>query len=97
MSLSDGQYTSSLNDYARDGWELVTVVPDVHAVPEKREGGLPMPPLGGKLGAAASKLKDLEGSNEPVPGTITTTLLWVLAPPVRRRRRPELGSATRAD
>ena len=75
------QYTSSLNDYARDGWELVTVVPDVHVVPEKREGGLPMPPLGGKLGAAASKLKDLEGSNEPVPGTLTTTLLWVLRRP----------------
>ena len=77
VSLTDGQFTSSLNDYARDGWELVTVVPDVHAVPEKGAGGLPMPPLG-KLGAAASKLKDLEGSNEPAPGTITTTFLWVL-------------------
>ena len=55
VSLSDGQYTSSLNDYARDGWELVNALPDVHVVPEKREtGGLPMPGLGGKLGAAAS-------------------------------------------
>jgi hypothetical protein len=78
VSLTDGQYTSSLNDYGRDGWELVTVVPDVQAVPEKREGGLPMPGIGGTIGAAASKLKDLEGSNEPAPGTITTTLLWVL-------------------
>jgi hypothetical protein len=82
VSLTDGQYTSSLNDYARDGWELVNVVPDVQVVPEKREGGgLPMPALGGKLGAAASKLKDLESSNEPVPGTITTTFLWVLRRP----------------
>ena len=57
-------------------------MPDVHAVPEKRDGGgLPMPALGGKLGAAASKLKDLESSNEPVPGTITTTFLWVLRRP----------------
>jgi hypothetical protein len=82
VSLTDGAFTSSLNDYAHDGWELVSVVPDIGVVPEKREGGgLPMPPLGGKLGAAASKLKDLDGSNEPVPGTITTTFLWVLRRP----------------
>ncbi|HEY2776498.1 MAG TPA: hypothetical protein VGI77_01230 [Gaiellaceae bacterium] len=84
VSLTDGQYTSSLNDYARDGWELLSVVPDVQVVPEKREGGgLPMPALGGKLGAAASKLKDLESSSssEPAPGTITTTFLWVLRRP----------------
>jgi hypothetical protein len=82
VSLTDGQYTSSLNDYARDGWELVNVVPDVHVVPEKRDGGgLPMPALGGKIGAAAAKLKDLDSSNEPVPGSITTTFLWVLRRP----------------
>ena len=81
VSLTDGTYTSSLNDYARDGWELVNVVPDVQVVPEKRDGGLPMPALGGKVGAAASKLKDLESSNEPVPGSITTTFLWVLRRP----------------
>lgn len=82
VSLTDGQYTSSLNDYARDGWELVNVVPDIAVVPERREGGsLPMAALGGKLGAAASKLKDLESSNEPVPGTIVTTFLWVLRRP----------------
>jgi hypothetical protein len=82
VSLNDGQYTTSLNDYARDGWELLTVVPDTQVVPEKREGGgLPMPALGGKLGAAALKLKDLEGSNDPAPGTIVTTLIWVLRRP----------------
>ena len=82
VSLTDGQYTSSLNDYGREGWELVNVVPDVHAVPERRGGGMPVPPGLGKFGQAASKLKDLEGSNEPEPGTITTTLLWVLRRPV---------------
>ena len=82
VSLTDGAYTSSLNDYARDGWELVNVVPDIGVVPEKREGGgLPMPALGGKLGAAASKLKDLDSSNEPDPGAIRTTFLWVLRRP----------------
>ena len=82
VSLTDGAFTSSLNEYARDGWELVHVVPDIGVVPEKREGGgLPMPALGGKIGAAASKLKDLDGSNEPVPGSITTTFLWVLRRP----------------
>jgi hypothetical protein len=83
VSLTDGQYTTALNDYGRDGWELVNVVPDVHVVPEKRDGGgLPMPALGGKLGAAASKLKDLEASNELAPGSITTTFLWVLRRPL---------------
>jgi hypothetical protein len=82
VSLTDGAFTSSLNDYARDGWELVQVVPDISVVPERREGGgLPMPALGGKLGAAASKLKDLEGAGEPAPGTIRTTFLWVLRRP----------------
>jgi len=82
VSLTDGAFTSSLNDYARDGWELVQVVPDIGVVPEKREGGgLPMPALGGKIGAAGSKLKDPDGSNEPVPGSITTTFLWVLRRP----------------
>jgi hypothetical protein len=81
VSLTDGRYTSSLNDYARDGWELLTVVPDTQVVQEKRDGGLPMPALGGKLGAAASKLKDFDESNEPAPGTVTTTLLWVLRRP----------------
>jgi hypothetical protein len=80
VTLTDGAFTSSLNDYARDGWELVQVVPDISVVPEKREGG-GLPALGGKLGAAASKLKDLEGANEPVPGSITTTFLWVLRRP----------------
>jgi hypothetical protein len=82
VSLNDGQYTTSLNDYGREGWELVDVVPDVHAVPERRDGGMPVPPGLGKLGQAASKLKDLEGANDPVPGTITTTLLWVLRRPL---------------
>jgi hypothetical protein len=82
VSLADGAYTTSLNDYARDGWELVHVVPDVSVVPEKRDGGgLPMPALGGKLGAAASKLKDFDSSSEPAPGTVTTTFLWVLRRP----------------
>ena len=82
VSLSDGQYTTALNDYGRDGWELVNVVPDVHAVPERRDSGLPVPPGLGKFGQAASKLKELEGTKDPVPGTITTTLLWVLRRPL---------------
>ncbi len=82
VSLSDGQYTTALNEYGQDGWELVNVVPDVHAVPERRDSGLPVPPGLGKFGQAASKLKELEGKDDPVPGTITTTLLWVLRRPL---------------
>ena len=57
-------------------------MPDVQVVPEKREGGgLPMPALGGEARRGRVQLKDLESSNEPVPGTITTTFLWVLRRP----------------
>ncbi len=82
VSLTDGQYTTALNDYGRDGWELVHVASDVHAVPEQRDGsGIPMPGLG-KFGQAATKLKELEGTSGPEPGSITTTFLWVLRRPL---------------
>ena len=72
-----------LNDYGRDGWELVTVAPDVHAAPERRESGLPVPPGLGKLGEAASRIGELgDGDRGPEPGSTTTTLLWVLRRPL---------------
>ena len=84
VSVPDGRYTAVLNEYGADGWELVTVAHDVRAAPERRESGLPVPPGLGKLGKAASKIGELEGraAGAPEPGTLTTTLLWVLRRPL---------------
>jgi hypothetical protein len=85
VSVPDGLYTSTLNEYGEEGWELVTVAHDVRTVPhEQREGGLPVPTGLGKLGQAASRLSELEGrdAGAPEPGSVTTTLLWVLRRPL---------------
>jgi hypothetical protein len=81
ISLQDGRYTEALNEYARDGWELQTVVSDVHEVapPAEKSRSLPMPGVVGRIEDAASKLNKLEGGSTaaPVSGTVTT-ILWVL-------------------
>ena len=86
VSVPDGQYTATLNEYGLEGWELVTVAHDVRATPERAEsgGGLPVPGTLGKLGKAASRLGELEAraANAPEPGALTTTLLWVLRRPL---------------
>jgi hypothetical protein len=84
VSVPDGLYTSTLNEYGSEGWELVTVAHDVRTAPEQREKGLPVPPGLGKLGQAASKLSELEGrdASAPEPGSVSTTLLWVLRRPL---------------
>ena len=86
VSVSDGRYTSMLNEYGAEGWELVTVAHDVRTTPEAPAGGggLPMPSSFGKFSRAASKIGDLEKreTDAPQPGTLTTKLLWVLRRPV---------------
>jgi hypothetical protein len=85
LSLPDGSYTSTLNAYGAEGWELVTVAHDVRTVPPRRDTGLPTPPGLGKLGQAAqavSRLGEIGEPEGPEPGTVTTTLLWVLRRPL---------------
>jgi hypothetical protein len=86
ISVPAGQYTATLNEYGAEGWDLVTVAHDVRTIPARREsgGGLPVSGLG-KLGQAAeamSKLGETESPDLPEPGTVTTTLLWVLRRPL---------------
>ena len=90
VSLRDGTYTASLNEYGREGWELVTVTPQPTEAPAPEQGGgLPMPRALGRLEDAASKLNKLGGS-EPAAAAATSPLLWVL-------RRPLLDDASGFD
>jgi hypothetical protein len=85
VSFPEGQYTAMLNQYGADGWELAGVAPEIRTVPERRDGGIPMPPGFGKLGQAAqavSKFGETEGSDALEPGSVTTTFLWVLRRPL---------------
>jgi hypothetical protein len=86
VSFAEGQYTAMLNRYGAEGWELLTVAPEIRTVPERREGGsLPIPSSLGTLGQAAqamSKLGEPDGDVGPEPGSITTTFLWVLRRPL---------------
>ena len=84
ISLQDGRYTEALNEYGRDGWELVGVAPDVHDTPARERGRtVPMPGALGKLEDAASRLgAGGDDDGQPAPGATVTTLLWVLRRPL---------------
>ena len=84
VSLRNGTYTASLNEYGREGWELVSVVandPDV-PVPEQR-AGLPMPRAFGRLENAANTINKLGGADKSdAAADALSTLLWVLRRPL---------------
>ena len=78
VSFRAGQYTESLNEYGRDGWELVGVTSDDAVPVHEPARGLPVPGTIGKITGAAAKLKTLEGDKRGE----TTSLLWVLRRPL---------------
>jgi hypothetical protein len=86
VSLRDGHYTKTLNEYGRDGWELVSVVSDVHEppAPPRKGGTIPVPRALGRLEDAAAKLNKLGGADsaEEAAETASSTLLWVLRRPL---------------
>jgi uncharacterized protein DUF4177 len=86
VSLREGHYTDALNEYGRDGWELVSVASEApRDVPAPERGGtLPMPRAFGVLGDAAAKLNKLGAgdSTEAQAGNPSTPLLWVLRRPL---------------
>ncbi|HEX3807485.1 MAG TPA: DUF4177 domain-containing protein [Gaiellaceae bacterium] len=81
ISLQNGRYTATLNEYGHDGWELVSVVSEPRDVPvPARSGGVPMPGALGRIGEAAEKLNKLgEGDAPAEPSSV---LLWVLRRPL---------------
>ncbi|HEX4525269.1 MAG TPA: hypothetical protein VH108_00845 [Gaiellaceae bacterium] len=86
LTLRAGHYTEALNEYGRDGWELVGVASDVRGAPVQGgpAGTTFMPRAFGRLEDAAAKLNKLGSSDSPdVPEpTTATTLLWVLRRPL---------------
>jgi hypothetical protein len=85
VSLRKGQYTAALNDYGREGWELVGVTTEPPEAPApERSSGLPIPSPFGRLEDAAATLGKLGGddSTDAQADTSASGLLWVLRRPL---------------
>ncbi|MCW2976273.1 MAG: hypothetical protein JWM06_1554 [Actinomycetia bacterium] len=85
VSLRDRQYTAALNEFGRDGWELVSVTSEaVEATSPGRSGAIPLPRVLGRLEEAADKLTKL-GTADPdaeAPTGATSRLLWIFRRPL---------------
>jgi hypothetical protein len=86
VSLRDRQYTAALNEFGRDGWELISVIsePVEVATTPDRGPAIPLPRVLGRLDEARDKLSKL-GTADPDPeaGTgATSRLLWVFRRPL---------------
>jgi Domain of unknown function (DUF4177) len=85
VSLRDQQYTAALNEFGREGWELVNVISeDIAPASPKRSGVFPKPRALGRLEEAADKLTKLgttEASDE-LATEATSRLLWVFRRPL---------------
>jgi hypothetical protein len=83
VSLRQGHYTESLNEYGRDGWELVSVASDDRGLAPPAPGGLPRVPRAlGRLEDAAGKLSKLGDRVQASAEAPDSTLLWVLRRPL---------------
>jgi hypothetical protein len=84
--LRDQQYTASLNEFGREGWELVGVTsePVTPAGPERSGTAFPMPRSLGRLEEAADKLTKLGASDPAEEPSVdaTSRLLWVFRRPL---------------
>ena len=85
VSLRGQQYTAALNEFGRDGWELVSVISEaVAARARSAEAAIPLPRAIGRIEEAADKLTKL-GAAEPdadAAAGATSRLLWVFRRPL---------------
>jgi hypothetical protein len=85
VSLRAGHYTAALNEYGREGWELISVASDDRDVPAPAPGrtrSIPVPRALGRLEDAAAKLSNLGAADASEAEAATTTLMWVLRRPL---------------
>ena len=85
VSLRDRKYTAALNEFGRDGWELVSVTTEaVEVTSPDRKGPIPMPRVLGRIEDAADKLTKLgtTDTDAEVPTGATSRLLWVFRRPL---------------
>jgi uncharacterized protein DUF4177 len=85
VSLGDRQYTAALNEFGRDGWELVDVISEeVEPASPERRGSIPMPRMLGRIEEAAGKLNKLgtTDADAEASGGATSRLLWVFRRPL---------------
>lgn len=80
--MRDGSYTATLNEYGREGWELVSVTPAPQEPPPAEQGsGMPMPRSFGRLEDAAAKLNKLGAADSPAePAGAASVLVWLRRP-----------------
>jgi Domain of unknown function (DUF4177) len=81
VRLGEGRYTESLNEYGREGWELVSVAADARDIEPPgpaRTRSIPVPRALGRLEDAASKLSNLGASESGEAPAAASTLMWVL-------------------
>jgi len=80
VSLRNGTYTATLNEYGREGWELVSVATKgVETAAPEESRGIPIPGTLGRIGDAANKISEL---GKDAPAEATSNLLWVLRRPL---------------
>jgi Domain of unknown function (DUF4177) len=85
VALREGHYTESLNEYGREGWELVSVTPDARDAAPPAPGkarSVPVPRALGRLEDAASKLSNLGTDDASDAPAATSQLMWVLRRPL---------------
>jgi hypothetical protein len=85
VSLRDRQYTASLNEFGRDGWELVSVISEqIEATSPERRRSIPVPRVLGRIEEAADKLNKFGAADPDAedPSGATSRLLWVFRRPL---------------
>lgn len=85
--MQDGSYTATLNEYGREGWELVSVTPQPQESPVADQGtGMPMPRSFGRLEDAAAKLNKLGAADSAdASAGAASVLVWLRRPLAENR------------